>query len=126
MHRTRWVTLFTATYSQIAVVFPFVLVAPAYFAEKMQLGGMMQTASAFGSVQSALSFFVTSYRTIAEWRAVVARLDGFEGSIATAEKLAQDADTIKIVPRERSDGIEIHDLAVRLPNGLALVNANPF
>ena len=46
------------------------LVAPAYFAGKMQLGGMMQTASAFGSVQDALSFFVTTYRTLAEWRAV--------------------------------------------------------
>src|SRR5207244_4507391 len=104
MHRTKWVTAFTASYSQFAVVFPFVLVAPAYFAEKMQLGGMMQTASAFGSVQSALSFFVTSYRTIAEWRAVVARLDGFEASIATAEKLARDADGIKITLRERADG----------------------
>src|SRR5438046_3948691 len=112
MRVTKRVTFFTAGYNQAAVVFPFVLVAPAYFADKMQLGGMMQTASAFGSVQSALSFFVTSYRTIAEWRAVVARLDGFEGSIATAEKLAQDADSIKITPREHAGGIEIHDLAV--------------
>jgi vitamin B12/bleomycin/antimicrobial peptide transport system ATP-binding/permease protein len=123
MHRTKWVTLFTASYSQIAVVFPFVLVAPAYFADKMQLGGMMQTASAFGSVQTALSFFVTSYRTIAEWRAVVARLDGFEGSIAASDKLAQDANTIKFTPRERADGVELHDLRVRLPNGQPLVNA---
>jgi putative ATP-binding cassette transporter len=53
-------------------------VAPAYFADKIHLGGMMQTASAFSSVQKALSFFVTIYRALAEWRAVVARLDGFE------------------------------------------------
>ena len=64
------------------MIFPYVLVAPAYFANKIQLGGMMQTASAFGSVQDALSFFVTVYRTMAEWRAVVARLDGFEMAIA--------------------------------------------
>ena len=44
----------------------------------MQLGGLMQTASAFNSVQSALSFFINVYRALAEWRAVIERLDGFE------------------------------------------------
>ena len=62
MSRTKRLTAFTASYAQAAVIFPFILVAPAYFAQKIQLGGMMQTASAFGSVQSALSFFVTAYR----------------------------------------------------------------
>ena len=42
------------------MIFPFALIAPAYFAEKVQLGGMMQTVSAFGSVQDALSFIITS------------------------------------------------------------------
>jgi putative ATP-binding cassette transporter len=51
---------------------------------------MMQTASAFSSVQGALSFFVSTYRTLAEWQAVVARLDGFEHGIAAAKALASD------------------------------------
>ena len=88
MSRTKKLTAFTATYSQASVIFPYVLVAPAYFAEKVQLGGMMQTASAFGSVQDSLSFFITIYRTLAEWHSVVARLDGFETSIANATALA--------------------------------------
>jgi putative ATP-binding cassette transporter len=125
MRVTKWVTFFTAAYSQAAVVFPFVLVAPAYFADKMQLGGMMQTASAFGSVQDALSFFVTSYRTIAEWGAVVARLDGFESAIEAAEKLPLGADTIKVVPQDGRD-IAIQDLKVRLPGGRPLINVNTF
>jgi putative ATP-binding cassette transporter len=49
MIRTKKVTALTASYSQASTVFPFILVAPAYFAGKMQLGGLMQTASAFGS-----------------------------------------------------------------------------
>src|SRR6202022_972834 len=49
MTRTKRLTAFTASYSQAAVIFPYVLVAPAYFADKIQLGGMMQTASAFSS-----------------------------------------------------------------------------
>ena len=97
MSRTKRLTAFTASYSQAAVIFPYILVAPAYFADKIQLGGLMQTASAFGSVQKALSFFVTVYRTLAEWRAVVARLDGFETSIASAATLAAGADSIGVV-----------------------------
>ena len=52
MRRTKRLTAFTASYAQAAVVFPYILVAPAYFADKIQLGGMMQTASAFSSVQT--------------------------------------------------------------------------
>ena len=46
----------------------------------------MQTASAFNSVQSALSFFITVYRQLAEWRAVIERLDGFQRGIAAAAR----------------------------------------
>lgn len=65
MSRTKRLTAFTSTYSQAAVIFPFILGAPAYFANKVQLGGLLQTASAFGSVQDALSF---SSRFTAPWR----------------------------------------------------------
>jgi putative ATP-binding cassette transporter len=107
------------------VIFPFILVAPAFFADKIQLGGMMQTASAFGSVQKALSFFVSAYRTLAEWRAVVARLDGFEIAIANAATLASRDDSIKIAATE-SDEIDLQQLLVRLPNGTPLVSADNF
>src|ERR1019366_1989750 len=46
MNRTKRPTAFTGSYAQAAVIFPFILVAPAYFADKIQLGGMLQTASA--------------------------------------------------------------------------------
>ncbi len=97
MSRTKRLTAFTASYSQAAVVFPYILVAPAFFADKIQLGGLTQTASAFGSVQRALSVFVTIYRTLADWRAVVARLDGFEMSIASATTLKNGPDSIGVV-----------------------------
>ncbi|GAH70715.1 unnamed protein product, partial [marine sediment metagenome] len=42
MNRTKKITAFTASYSQASVIVPYVLVAPAYFAGKTQLGGMMQ------------------------------------------------------------------------------------
>jgi putative ATP-binding cassette transporter len=127
MSRTKRLTAFTSSYAQAAVVFPYILVAPAYFfADKIQLGGMMQTGSAFSSVQTALSFFVSTYRTLAEWRAVIARLDGFEEAIASATALPTATGSIGIVPSTGSDSIELRQLLVRLPNGSPLVSADGF
>jgi vitamin B12/bleomycin/antimicrobial peptide transport system ATP-binding/permease protein len=125
MTRTKRLTAFTASYSQASVVFPFILVAPAYFAEKVQLGGMMQTASAFGSVQGALSFFISTYRTLAEWGAVVARLDGFETSIATAKALTTRNDLVRLTPSS-TGAVDIKALMLELPDGHPLVAADGF
>ena len=126
MRRTKRLTAFTNSYSQAAVIFPYILVAPAYFADKIQLGGMMQTASAFSSVQKSLSFFVEVYRRLAEWRAVVARLDGFERAIGTATALTTGTGSIDVVASTGSDKIDLEQLLVRLPNGTPLVSADGF
>jgi putative ATP-binding cassette transporter len=124
MSRTKRLTAFTASYSQAAVIFPYMLVAPAYFAKKIQLGGLTQTASAFGSVQKALSIFVTIYRTLADWRAIVARLDGFETAIADAATLAAATSSIGVVSSDAGKAIELRRFEVRLPNGTPLVSAD--
>jgi len=123
MNKQKQLTFLTAGYQQVSTVFPFIVVSPAYFAGAIQLGGLMQTASAFSSVQSALSYFVTAYRYLAEWRAVVERLAGFERSIAAAEALAVAKPAISLKPQELPR-VHIADLAVRLPNGVPLVNAS--
>jgi putative ATP-binding cassette transporter len=123
MTRQKKLTFLTAGYGQVSSVFPFVVVSPAYFAGAIQLGGLMQTASAFGSVQGALSFFVSSYRQLAEWRAVVERLAGFDESIAAAKAAATTAPVITLAPSDAS-AVSFRDLAVRLPNGTPLVNAS--
>jgi putative ATP-binding cassette transporter len=125
MQRTKKLTAFTATYSQASVIFPYVLVAPAYFAEKVQLGGMMQTASAFSSVQDSLSFFISSYRTLAEWQSVVARLSGFETAIENAAALTTKENIIHIASDDK-DAIDLDKLLVSLPNGTPMVTADGF
>jgi len=125
MSRTKRLTAFTQTYAQAAVVFPFALATPAYFADKIQLGALMQISEAFGKVQDALSFFVSVYRTMAQWRAVVARLDGFEMSIASAIHQKSAPDTINIIPSPDKD-IALRQLLVRMPNGTPLVAAEDF
>lgn len=122
MSRQKKLTFFTATYSQAAVVFPFIMVSPAYFAGAMQLGGLMQTANAFGRVQDALSIFVTLYRSLADWRAVIERLDGFDRSVASAQALAVTPPVVAVEPGETA-AVTIRDLAVKLPNGAPLIAA---
>jgi vitamin B12/bleomycin/antimicrobial peptide transport system ATP-binding/permease protein len=122
MYRTRRLTAFTQSYAQAAVVFPYILVAPLYFTNKILLGALVQTAEAFGKVQDALSFFVTAYRSLAEWRAVIDRLDGFETSIEEAASLARTPPKIDVVATD-SDTVDLEQLMVKLPNGTPLVTA---
>jgi putative ATP-binding cassette transporter len=123
MSRTKRLTLLTASYGQVSTVFPLILVSPAYFAGKIQLGALIQTAGAFGSVQQALSIFIDVYRDLAEWRAVVARLDGFDAAIAQAQASAVAAPAVKLLARGQGKSIAIADLMVQLPSGQPLVAA---
>jgi putative ATP-binding cassette transporter len=77
-------------------------------------------------VQTAMSYFVSNYRLLADWRAVVARLDGFETAIKAAQDLPRKPETIKVVAGDGANDIAIRDLAVRLPDGKPLVSANAF
>ena len=124
MQRQKKLLFFTQSYSQASVIFPYVMVSPAYFSGAMQLGGLMQTGSAFNSVQTALSYFVTTYRTIAEYQAVVTRLSGFEHAIEAGRAAALTLPVIEVVPREGANTVAVDHLAVRLPDGAPLLNAD--
>jgi vitamin B12/bleomycin/antimicrobial peptide transport system ATP-binding/permease protein len=73
-----------------------------------------------------VSFFITVYRDLAEWRAVIARLDGFDRSIAAARAAAAvTADKapphVESIPSASKTGLTIEGLSVQLPNGAPLV-----
>jgi putative ATP-binding cassette transporter len=123
MKRQKRLQFFTQSYGQASVIFPYLMVSPVYFSKAMQLGGLMQTASAFNSVQNALSYFVTTYLSIAEYRAVVTRLSGFEDAINAGRDLALTPPVIEVLPRDNSNVIAIDRLNIRLPNREPLVEA---
>ena len=81
MRRQKRMTCFTSGYAQGAWIFPSIIAAPRYFRGEIGLGGLMQTIGAFQQLQDALSFFVQSYKQIAEWCSVVERLSGFERAL---------------------------------------------
>ena len=117
MSRRKRLTFLTAGYSQVAIIFPFLVVSPVYFFGSMTLGGLMQISSAFGQVQSALSFFVTAYTSIADWKAVLNRLAGFDASIGWAEGLDATAPRVEVV----ADGAAISPPTI-FPSGCPTVS----
>jgi putative ATP-binding cassette transporter len=123
MQRQKKLMFFTQSFSQASVIFPYIVVSPAYFAGAMQLGGLMQTASAFNSVQTALSYFITSYRSIAEWSAIIARLEGFEEAMAAGRAAAVTPPSVEVVSRGAGAEFAIDRLDVRLPGGEPIVAA---
>ncbi len=123
MKRTKKLTFFTAAYAQVSIVFPYVVVSPAYFAGKMQLGGLMQTASAFNSVQNSLSFFINVYRSLAEWRSVIQRLEGFGLAVAAARAATHTQPAIEVQSMGDS-AVELDHITVTLPTGAPLVTSD--
>ncbi len=111
----------TQFYSLASGIFPIVVAAPRYFAGTIQLGGITQTAGAFGQVQNALSFFVDSYQEIARWRAVVDRLTTFEDAIVAAEVVARDNPGVALGTHASPD-LAIEDVVLKLPTGRVLAD----
>ncbi len=122
MLREKRLTWWSAGYGQIAVIFPFIVAGPRYFSGATQLGDLMQTVSAFGQVQNALSYIIDAYKAIAEWRAVCERLIGFQAAVERAESIAAES----AVERGRNAGetIEIEGLSLGLPDGRILYEAD--
>ena len=119
MRRQKRLTWFTAGYGQAAIIFPFVVAAPRYFRGEMQLGGLMQVASAFGQVQDSLSFIISAYTDIAQWRSVVLRLVGFERALA---RMRADAASDGVRQRPGTgETLALDRVDLKLPGGRPLV-----
>ena len=119
MRRTKLLNFYVNGYAQLAIIFPLIMAAPRYYAGEMALGGLMQTLSAFGRVQDALSFFVDSYSSIAELAAVIQRLSGFTAHMEESARVTSD-----IVRSEGSDkALTLQKLSIDLPDGTVLLSA---
>lgn len=118
MAATLRLTFLTTSYGQVMLVFPLAIVAPAYFAGRMPLGGIFQTSNAFVQVQTALSWVVTAYADITGWLATVQRLSGFQRSIADA-RVANAGPTIAHHGERKA--LELAGVSMACPDGRLLV-----
>jgi len=110
-------TFFTAGYSQIAVIFAFMVAAPRYFAGKIELGELMQINSAFGSVQENFSWFIDAYATLASWRATCDRLLSFRQAMDQNEAQVSAIDI-----QHAGSSLSIEGLALQLGASRQLLN----
>jgi putative ATP-binding cassette transporter len=115
---TKRLNALTTGYEQVASVFPYLVAAPRYFFGSMPLGGLTQTAGAFGHVQGSLSWFVNSYSALASWRATVERLATFWRAIQKARTESRHG--LRLTPAP--DGaVALRDVTLALPDGTRLL-----
>jgi vitamin B12/bleomycin/antimicrobial peptide transport system ATP-binding/permease protein len=124
MKRTKRLNWYTSGYNQFAIVFPYLVAAPRYFAKQITFGVLQQTADAFGQVQQSLSFIVNSYAFIAEWQAVVQRLASFDHRAREVAVAARTAPHIQV--ERAADGVLVTNLDLDLPDGTPLLRGVNF
>ena len=122
VRRVMNLTIFQSAYFQANVVVPYILTAPYYFIDKITLGQMQQTVGAFSSVQGALTFFITSYSTIASYKAVIDRLTTFEAAIDNVRRDIRVG--VKVTESAATADLHVSDLEVALPDGRMLMRAD--
>jgi putative ATP-binding cassette transporter len=116
--------------TQAMVPLPWLIQAPRLFAGKIGLGGVAQTAAAFGTIEDSLSFFRNNYNNFASFRASIIRLHG----LVDANARGRDLQEVTVEPSARGsidiDAVEVRSttgeqliepLEVRLASGAALV-----
>ncbi len=104
---------FTAFFGQYSSFIPYAITAPFYFAKKIKLGLMQQVSRAFNEVNEALTFFITYYQQLAEYKSVLDRLSTFDNDLATGEAMR----TFVRTPAAGVRDLALQGVSLRLPSG---------
>ena len=91
---------------------------------RISLGQLIQITSAFGQVQSSLSWFVDSYSQLAVWKASVDRLLTFNHALEEAKLAAARPDGIAAFADPA--GLVVDDLNLDRPDGRPIVSGASF
>jgi putative ATP-binding cassette transporter len=118
MRRTKALNFFTVSFNQVAGIFPLVVALPRFFAHKIGLGGLTQIQNAFGQVQGALSWFISSYSDLVTYRATVSRLHGFTEAVAAARAASLAGPQLSVA----GSALSFTNLTLSLPDGRKLIN----
>jgi putative ATP-binding cassette transporter len=126
-YRLVWARLklnsFIASFGQANVVVPYILLAPHYFAGTITLGIMTQVASAFDRVQTAMSFFIDRYQSIAQYVASINRLTSFEAAVAQAQAATAGERGLHMATAP-NNLVHANGVTLALPNGAPIVRVN--
>lgn len=110
--------IFTRPYFMTVLRIPLFLAFPAYLMGYVALGGLMQLGSAFTRLVTTLSWFIFSYKELAELSATANRLASF---MQQAEAIGKEPSPIEW-NRSADKQLHIRDLTVRDPAGENLLH----
>jgi putative ATP-binding cassette transporter len=130
MRFTRRFNIVVISYSQLAIVFPYIAAAPKYFSKSISLGVYQQVTGAFGTVSDSFSWFINNYDSLAEWRATVNRLREFHrvmGDQHLRESVSGGTFHGGInIRMTGTQSLVVEDLRLQHPNGTPMSNVGSF
>ena len=101
---------------------PLIVALPRYLGGEIQLGGLMQTAQAFSSVQWALSWLIDNFPKFAEWRASTDRVVHLHMALLDLEESVEgEGERITLHEPTESDLLIMRELGLARPDGEMLV-----
>ncbi len=125
MNRNKLLNSLVIGYSQVSSIFPIVVMAPRFFFGKLTLGALMQTVGAFSEVQGALSWFIESYASLAEFRATTERLATFGRAIEDARAATRASGNSRQtgpIDTPRGADLVLDGVTLALPDGSTLLD----
>ena len=108
----------TTSYSRISVIFAILVGSPQYFQRQIQLGQMFQIMDAYSHVQTGFSFIIDSFTRLAQWRAVVNRLNHF---LTYMETVQLETKKEKIIYHPTKNMFCANTINVFRPDGYSLI-----
>jgi putative ATP-binding cassette transporter len=114
-------TIVSQTSGYIAPILPIILCAPKFLDDAMTLGEVMQAASAFAIVQSALNWLVDNYPRLADWAASARRVASLQASLTTLEQTELRRRSRVNHGDGTSVALRLRDVSVALEDGTAVI-----
>ena len=112
-----WI-FFTKGYGYLVIILPTMIVAPMYFAGKVEFGQISQASFAFGQVLGAFSIIIQYFDRISAFAAGINRVSTFKEKLFTASgsKTAKEGTDLPIIQRVAKDTIRTKDLTLQTPD----------
>jgi vitamin B12/bleomycin/antimicrobial peptide transport system ATP-binding/permease protein len=115
-------TIVSQTSGYIAPILPIILCAPKFLDNAMTLGEVMQAASAFVIVQSALNWLVDNYPRLADWAASARRVASLKLSLDVLDR-AEIRCAGRIKRREgKHAALRLRNVSVTLHDGAPIID----
>jgi vitamin B12/bleomycin/antimicrobial peptide transport system ATP-binding/permease protein len=111
--RRRRLAYVTETYNNAVTLLPYVALAGAYFAHRMEFGQFIQAAGAFNTVKDSFSIVVQTLDGLTNYAAVVNRLATFEEQCEAARVPRLASEHIESRPSEH---LAVHEMTLRTPD----------